>query len=296
MVPSARNIGRALLLSLLVHAALVLVLCLFRGPAPRETNNFGVIDTGPGVSLSLLDPPQPRKAALPNGGEEQQEHEREFEVVVHDAPASSSATEAGIAPVVVGLPPGSRFSAGRATSTAGSGASGGQRSLLETPAAARSVVYLLDRSLSMGPSGALARARRELLASLSRLAPGTAFQVILYNRQALPLRIDGRSGYLIADDATRAAVARELDQVAAAGNTDHVAALRMGLRMRPDVLFLVTDADDLNDREVREMTALNDRHTTIYTVELSRGKEADGPLRHLAVLNGGTHRRVPPAQ
>jgi Lon protease-like protein len=149
----------------------------------------------------------------------------------------------------------------------------------------------------MGPEGALGRARQELLASLARLPAGVSFQVILYNRQCEPLRIGGRSGFLPADQPTREALARELDRIAAAGNTDHFRALQTGLRLGADVLYLVTDSDDLSDHDVQALTRQNGGRTAIHAIELNRRRaDADGPLQRLATQNGGTFRQVPPVE
>jgi hypothetical protein len=169
--------------------------------------------------------------------------------------------------------------------------------VLAVPARTHSVVYVLDRSLSMGPSGGLVRARRELRAALAELPSGASFQVIVYNQSAKPLRMDGKFEFLPAEPRTIEAVERELDGVAASGRTDHARAVQAGLRLRPDVLFLITDADDLTEAEVREVTRRNAGQTNIHTIELStrRGGE-NGPLYRLATLNGGTYCRVPPAE
>jgi hypothetical protein len=168
---------------------------------------------------------------------------------------------------------------------------------LPVPPAARRVVYLLDRSLSMGESGALDRARRELAASLGRLPPGARFQVIVYNRRADPLAGGGPDGLRPADAESVREAARWVAALPASGSTDHVPALLRGLALRPDVLYLLTDADDLSAADVRAVTARNLGRAAIHAVELSRrhAERPDGPLRRLAEANGGTYRRVPPA-
>src|SRR5205823_10378047 len=94
---------------------------------------------------------------------------------------------------------------------------GGRGTLLPVPPSARSVVYLLDRSSSMGESHALARARRELLASLRQLPPTARFQVIPYNKQAEPLWVGGRGGLLPADADTVREVRSEERRVGKGG-------------------------------------------------------------------------------
>jgi hypothetical protein len=173
----------------------------------------------------------------------------------------------------------------------------GGRPLLAVPAAARSVVYLLDRSTSMGLHGALAVGRREVLASLKSLRPGTFFQVIPYNRQAAPLVLGGRAGLVPLDPDRYKQAEQTLLSLAPSGSTDHVRALQCGLRLLPDVLFLVTDADDMMLEDVAHVTAGNKRRTILHAVELtSRRPRADSPLQRLAADNGGTCRRVVPIE
>jgi hypothetical protein len=173
----------------------------------------------------------------------------------------------------------------------------GARPLLAVPAAARSVVYLLDRSTSMGLHGALAIGRQEVLRSLASLRPGTLFQVIPYNRQAAPLVLGGRAGLVPLDPDRYKQVEQTLLSLAPSGSTDHVRALQCGLRLLPDVLFLVTDADDMMLEDVAHVTAGNKRRTIVHAVELtSRRPRADSPLQRLAADNGGTCRRVVPVE
>jgi hypothetical protein len=155
-------------------------------------------------------------------------------------------------------------------------------------------VYVLDRSVSMGPSGALEAACAELVASLRKLPPAARFQVIAFNRHAEPLLVRRQSGLLPADPATVEEAAGLLAALDASGGTDHAAALRRGLLLRPEVLFLVTDAADLSPEEVLALTRLNQGRTAVHVVELGRSR-AGGPaaaLRRLAAGNGGTYRHV----
>jgi hypothetical protein len=146
----------------------------------------------------------------------------------------------------------------------------------------------------MGPSGALDAACAELLASLRRLPPTARFQVIAYNQHAEPLRVSRQSGLLRADPATVEEAARLVAGLDASGGTNHAAALRRGLLLRPDVLFLVTDGADLAAEEVQALTRLNQGRTAVHVVELGRGRAGppEGALRRLALGTGGTYRRV----
>ncbi len=158
----------------------------------------------------------------------------------------------------------------------------------------RSVVFVIDRSLSMGYSGALSVARRELVDSLNDLPGDARFQVILYNGIAEPLRIGGQSELLAATAGNRLAVVNRVQEILAEGGTDHVRALRAALLLKADVIYFVTDADELTLDNVRTITHWNGGRSAIHAIELHSGvARPDAPLAQLARLNGGTHRIVP---
>jgi hypothetical protein len=157
------------------------------------------------------------------------------------------------------------------------------------------IVYVIDRSSSMGEHGALDAACRELLASLAHLPATARFQVVLYNRGASPLLLDGRTDLAAPGADSLRQVEAALAALRPAGSTNHLEALKTALTLLPDVLFLVTDADDLTQKEVREVTAMNQGRAVIHAVELTtRPEQGDGPLALLARGNGGTYRAVNP--
>jgi hypothetical protein len=195
----------------------------------------------------------------------------------------------GPAGVAVGVPQSTGGSPG-----AGPGLPGGTSFFQVNAAAAKSVVFVIDRSLSMR-NDALERARLELAMSLRRLAPDVQVQVIAYNlepyfllapEQLFPARPDIIERLILAANA--------LD---AQGKTNHVKALRRALFLRPDVIYLVTDGggpEDMSPRDIQEITALDGGKTAIHVIELvSRGgPRLDDPLFLLASNNGGTFQRL----
>jgi hypothetical protein len=148
----------------------------------------------------------------------------------------------------------------------------------------------------MGFHGALGRARREVLASLRSLTPSTKFQVIAYNREAEPMRINGSYGLLTADENTLRQIADAVSALRAVGGTDHGRALRRAVAFHPDLIYFLTDADDVSFEDVKAVTRLASHRTVIHAIELSGGRAArpDGPLRKLAADNGGAYRRLDP--
>jgi hypothetical protein len=171
----------------------------------------------------------------------------------------------------------------------------GGPAFFQVPPQGQRIVYVIDRSSSMGEHGALDAARRELLASLGWLPATARFQVVFYNRTARPLILAGRTDLVAAGADNLHEVESALAALQPAGGTNHFEALKTALTLLPDVLFLVTDADDLTQKEVREVTAMNQGRAVIHAIELTtRSEQGDGPLALLARGNGGTYRVVNP--
>lgn len=165
-------------------------------------------------------------------------------------------------------------------------------SLFPLPATAASVVYVLDRSVSMGVDRKLDFARRELIASLRRLPASVRFQVIEYNDYAETLVLDGRTGLLPAEPAIVERAITFLNTLDAGGNTNHVTALHRALNLRAEVIYFLTDADDLKPEDVVALTRQN-HGCIIHTLELTRrAARPEGTLAQLARDNRGAYRRV----
>jgi hypothetical protein len=197
-------------------------------------------------------------------------------------------------PVVAGAPP------AVGTSNPGEGGpSGGPGgpSFFQVATPARSVVYVIDRSGSMGPSGALRRAREELVLSLRRLPPEVLFQVLVYNDQEPQFLLSPDRLLAAQPDAIDRAV-QAINEVRARGETNHFAALNRALFLSPVVIYFVTDGQDLTAKDVTELTRRNSGRTTIHVIELVRRREPllDGPLVQLAHNNRGTYRCLSPEQ
>jgi hypothetical protein len=187
-------------------------------------------------------------------------------------------------------PPGAEGNGGSPSGLAG----GGPPSFFQVGTQAERIVYVFDRSGSMGYNGLLAAAVRELLASLNRLPPRVQFQIVVYHNEAEYLL--GRRDLLAATPENIAEVAHALTALHAEGGTDHLRAMRLALSVGAQVIYLLTDADDLTDAARREITRLNAGRAVIHTIELNtanRGRP-DMPLQVLARDNGGRYRAVAP--
>jgi hypothetical protein len=296
-----------LALSLLVHGMFLgIFVWLLPGGDGLPGPGKGTFDTGveaPGMEVNLLlyDSPSSR----PRGDKSP--------VPVNWAEAPIAAAEKPNAPTSIAAPaisqaaggqPGARVQALGRGSDNGSGPAGrGQgrtTSFFQIHTNAMTIVYVIDRSMSMGLHGLLEAAKKELLLSLEQLPESARFQVVVYNRQAWPLPIHGQTALAAATPANKREVARFLGTLFAEGSTDHVHAIREALRLQPDVIFVLTDADELKPEQVRQLTALNHGQTTIHTVQLVTrpGRNQRSTLDTLAGLNQGLFRSVslqPPA-
>jgi hypothetical protein len=147
----------------------------------------------------------------------------------------------------------------------------------------------MDRSLSMGLTGAYSRAEAELMRCLNALPETTLFQVVLYNRAAEPL--PGNRLLPVSADAV-AHVGALLRETVPEGATDHAKALLVAMSFQPDAVFLVTDADDLTQAQAREITRLNRTRAVLHTIDVSRRLRAANMLEQLSRANDGQHIRA----
>jgi hypothetical protein len=161
----------------------------------------------------------------------------------------------------------------------------------------RSVVFVLDRSLSMGLHGAFERARAELLNSLHHLPANVQVQVLAYNHQE-PHFLLTPEQLLPADIPVINLFAQAIADLMPNGSTHHVNALRRALLLKPDVIYFVTDADDLNLGDVAAIIEANKSGTTIHVIEMTnrRAPEPNVALMALANNNRGTYRCVNPTE
>ncbi len=160
--------------------------------------------------------------------------------------------------------------------------------------------YVFDRSDSMnGFEGRpLRAAKAELIRSLETLSEKQEFQLIFYNDKPQAFRLPGAPLQLVRGDSSMIAAARRhVESISAFGGTEHDAALKMALRMSPDVIFFLTDAR-IPRLSGPQLGVIRDRArragTTIHAIEF--GPESTPPsdsfLRDLAAQNGGQYQYV----
>ncbi len=278
---SRSRLVAALAGSLLLHAALLLVCSSIRQPTRRPITVIDSRVSYEGMPFGLIDWKQP----LPAKGKA--EEQIDWEVHVEQTPATPFRNDNGPGPMVV-----ARAGVGGAKHE--DGGSGGQPgkgdnpSFFRVPIAARRIVFALDRSLSMGLDGCFTRARAELVCCLDSLSGGTAFQVVLYNRAADTIP-EGGAQLLKVDSEVLRDVKQALAGIRPEGGTDHEKAFELALGFDPEVIFLVTDADDLTPAQLRHITSVNRNRVIIHTIDVSRRLKAAGMLAELASQNGGMH-------
>jgi hypothetical protein len=156
-------------------------------------------------------------------------------------------------------------------------------------------VYVFDRSGSMdGHGGApLIAAKNELLNSLRDLGQVHQFQIIFYNEEPRIFNPSGQAGRLVfGTDQNKNLARRFIGSVTASGATRHVEALELALKLGPDVIFFLTDADEprMTPKELAHIAQMN-RGTTINTIEFGTDarSENDNFIARLARQNGGQH-------
>ncbi|TWT94458.1 vWA domain-containing protein [Stieleria varia] len=161
-------------------------------------------------------------------------------------------------------------------------------------------VYVFDRSDSMnGFEGRpLRSAKAELIRSLRTLSPRQQFQIIFYNDQPKPFELSGMALQMVSGESALIRRAeRYIQAMTAVGGTEHEAALKMALRMSPDVIFFLTDAriPRLSATQLADIQRRAQQSgTTIHAIEFGSTAVAPpaGFLRELAEQNGGQYQYV----
>ncbi len=161
-------------------------------------------------------------------------------------------------------------------------------------------VYVFDRSDSMNGFGGkpLRAAKTELVRSLKSLTDRQRFQLIFYNDKPTPFRLTGVPLQMMAGDDPNVTMATQyINSVAAFGGTEHETAIKMALRLSPDVIFFLTDArvPRLSDSDLRQIQIQAQQSgTTIHAIEFGPDPVPPGDsfLRDLASMNQGQYQYV----
>lgn len=169
---------------------------------------------------------------------------------------------------------------------------------------AKSFVYVFDRSESMNSvltyssEGAvvftitpLQAAKAELLRSLDDLDPRQRFQLVLYNHTTHRFMQHSMAFSLL--PATKQNLQRARDFVLKTpgeGSTHHFDPLEYAIKLRPEVIYLMTDGeakDDPTSAELAELRKLNRRQSRINVIHFCFLPRPESTLALLAKDNGG---------
>jgi hypothetical protein len=161
-------------------------------------------------------------------------------------------------------------------------------------------IYVFDRSGSMGGSGKntpLSSAKANLLASLESLGETHQFQIIFYNEKPTMFALAGHPDKLVfANSANKSTAAQFVRGIVADGGTRHEEALWMALKLQPDVIFFLTDADqpELSPAQLEKIHRANNGRCSINTIEFGLGPpiHKDNFLARLARENNGKYTYV----
>ena len=298
----------AWLVSTAFHAVIFILLALFWQPAQRGTG--GAPDRPIGIAIVHSTP----------AGDE-------YELQSADSSASSGGAAAAALPTGNGPPvdmenlllglvgagseKGTTADEGKGTALANQGPgakSGGAGKGLKTTTSVygitgegSSFVYVFDRSDSMNGygSGPLRSAKRELIQSLESLKSANQFQIVFYNETPTPFqsRKSGAQTLLDATDIEKEFAVRFVENIKGFGGTEHIGALRMGLRYAPDVIFFLTDAAEpsMSQSQLDSLQKLCERAgTTIHTIEFGTGPNPGNGrwIEVLAMMTNGQYRYV----
>ena len=141
----------------------------------------------------------------------------------------------------------------------------------------------------------MAEAKRELIASLESLQRTSRFQIVFYNERPTVFNPNPSTPpeLLFGTDAAKEEAQGFVSAIRGRGGTRHLDALQAALRMGPDVIFFLTDADEpeLTDEELEQVDRWNRSAATIHTIEFGVGEKrpSENFLQKIAKRNLGQY-------
>ncbi|MBX3443958.1 MAG: VWA domain-containing protein [Planctomyces sp.] len=158
-----------------------------------------------------------------------------------------------------------------------------------------SIVYVVDCSRSMnhphpGPAKTrMGRVKLELLKSISGLAPEQKFYILFFNHRPFPMP---SSQLVNASEASKAKYLNWMAQARADGDTEPSQALQMAVRLKPDIIYFLTDGD-FRRTVVRDVSDANTGNVTIHTIGFGDNR-GEPLLKAIAEQSGGKYQFIPP--
>lgn len=175
------------------------------------------------------------------------------------------------------------------------GSPGSHTNLFGIEAHGDKFVYVFDRSASMGDDGGkpLREAKKQLVASINDLDQRSQFYLIFYNDQPRIFDLGSSNGRLIfATDSNKQQADQFISTIGASGGTDHMAALKIALRLQPDVIYLLTDGEEQDDptpKDLAQIDRINGGGAQINVIQFAGKPRPDSSLVTLAHQNRGKH-------
>ena len=162
------------------------------------------------------------------------------------------------------------------------------------------VVFVIDASGSMTAHNSMQVAKSSLISSVQALDLNQQFLIIFYDDKPsiLSLRDAHKPQLYEATEINKTMARQKIAGIQPGTGTQHVPALEMALRLRPEVIFFLTDAQEppIHPGELEHLRQMNVQKTRIHCIEFGVGQEiaeAVSPhnfLRKLSRQNGGTYR------
>jgi len=157
----------------------------------------------------------------------------------------------------------------------------------------RKIVFVVDRSASMnhpypGPAKTrFGRLKVELVRAIMKMSSESQFYIIFFNRY--PLFMPSRTLQAATPD-TQKKYLYWVATVKAKGDTDPRVALVSAMRLRPDVIYFLTDGDFLPSIK-RDLRKLRQRSVRIHTIAFG-SRSSEKLLKLVAVQNNGKYRFI----
>ncbi len=155
-------------------------------------------------------------------------------------------------------------------------------------------VFVFDRSASMDEDGGrpLRAAKEQLLKSLEPLTDLHQFNIIFYNEEFIVWR---QRELPFAKDQQKESAAKFVRGMTARGGTEHLKPLLEAIKLKPDVIFFLTDGEEKDERP-GDLDTIRRRNPGIQinTIQFGIGslRSDRSFLRTLATQNGGQYKYI----
>lgn len=160
-------------------------------------------------------------------------------------------------------------------------------------ATGRSIVFVVDCSNSMNRPHASAgtrfrRLKLELLNSIASMTPKQFFYIIFFNERPISMPA---STMQPAVPFQQRHYLQWMAGIRALGGTEPISSLQLALRLKPDVIYFLTDGN-FNSRTAAELSQIVQRHSAIHTITFGQ-RGAESLMKTIATNNRGTYRFIP---